>query len=96
MFLSNDENILYIIILIFLINISEFSNNKIYNYYIENSEKIKLFLSDYFNTSKNQKVICNLSSYFRQNIFSPMIGGNNFFYKKYLKYKYKYIQLKYR
>ena len=94
-FLSNDENILYIIILIFLINISVFSNNKIYNYYIENSVKIKLFLSEYFNTSINQKVICNLSPYFRQNIFSPMIGGNNFLYKKYLKYKYKYIQLKY-
>jgi len=30
-----------------------------------NTEKITLFLSDYFNISINRTVICNLSPYFR-------------------------------
>jgi len=95
-FLSNDENIIYIIILIFLINLSLFNSNKIYDYYIQNTEKITSFLSDYFNTSTNKTVICNLEPHLRQKIIINILDGgfDNFFFKKYLKYKNKYIQLK--
>jgi len=93
-FLSNDENIIYIIILIFLINLSLFNSNKIYDYYIQNTEKITSFLSDYFNTSINRTVICNLEPHLRQNIILQSSNHANSFLNKYLKYKNKYIKLK--
>jgi hypothetical protein len=43
---------------------------------------------------KNKEIICNLTPHFRHKIILPMLGGSEIFFKKYLKYKNKYIKIK--
>jgi len=93
-FLLDDNNIIYIKILIFLIKKNIILNDKIYNFYNNHKEIIKSNSERFFNTPKNQDIICNLTPYFRHKIILPIFGGSDIFFKKYLKYKNKYIQLK--
>jgi len=88
------NNFIYIKILFFRIYDKKFKNNRIISYYTENKSIINSNFDIYFNTPENINVICYLTPHFRKMIVLPQIGGSNKFFKKYLKYKNKYIQLK--
>jgi len=89
---SRNNNYIYIKILFFLLFMSIFKNERIFNYFIENKEDINAYIIKYFET--NQDIICNLTPYFRQIIILPIVDSSDIFFKKYLKYKNKYIQFK--
>ena len=88
------NNFIYIKILYFRIVEDKFKNDKISNYFNENKQIIADNFIHYFNTPENLNVRCNLAPNIRKKIVLSHIGGSNKFFKKYLKYKNKYIQLK--
>jgi len=96
-FLFDEKNTIYIKILLFLLFFQKKDiniNDKFFEFYNHHKEIIFSETEAYFLRPKNQKIICNLTPYFREFIDISMYGGSNLFYKKYLKYKNKYIKIK--
>ena len=88
------NNYIYIKILFFRIYKNKFKNDRINSYYNTNKIIINQKLVAYFNTLENINVISNITPHIRKIIVLPQFGASNKFFKKYLKYKNKYIQLK--
>jgi hypothetical protein len=91
----NVDNYMYIKILAFMMLNQDLKNDKIFKYYHDNKSVINQNIKKYFDTHENKSIISNLEPHFRKEIIlSTSKGGYDTFFKKYLKYKNKYIQLK--